>query len=52
MKKWNEFVEEVREKYGIKKTKKYEPIILDYTNAELEILRCGEKISRIPKIKK
>ena len=50
--KWQKLVENARKQYGLEKTQKYEPIILDYTDAELEVLRCGGKIMRKPNIVK
>lgn len=52
MGKWQKFVDTARKVLNVKKTQKYEPIVLDYTKKELEILRYGGKISRTPQIKK
>lgn len=47
--KWQKFVEQARKQLGIKKARQYEPILLDYTDAELAVLKDGGKIERAPK---
>ena len=49
---WQKFVESVRKEFGLKKTQKYEPIVLDYTDNELAVLKDGGKIKRVPQIVK